>query len=87
MRKDIFIVGIRLLAIWVLIEAIYPLIYVIGSWFGYFIRNNYSQEYYLINAIVHLVVGLYLLLKTNGLFDFLERVLDKKEDTEEDNAA
>jgi hypothetical protein len=85
MRKDIFIVGARLLSIWLLISAINPLFYVIATWIGYLALNPYTQFYSLVSAIVHLVAGLYLLLKTNELFDFLERTLSKVKNTEETN--
>jgi hypothetical protein len=87
MRKDIFIVGARLLSIWLLIEAINPLSYVIASWLGYFVINPYSQYYSIVSVIVHISTGLYLLLKTNELFYFLERTLTKTKDTEENNIA
>lgn len=85
MRKDFFIVGARLLAIWLLIEALNSLTYVIGSWLGHFYRSSFSYEYSLINLIIHLIAGFYLLFKTNELFNFLERGLTKAEDTEEEN--
>ena len=82
MRKDIFIVGARLLGIWLVLEAVNPLIYIIGSWIGNFTTNLYSQDYSLINVIVHIAAGLYLLLKTNELFDLLEKVLSESKDSE-----
>jgi hypothetical protein len=87
MRKDIFIVGARLLSIWLLIDAINPLFYVIATWMGYLAANPYTQFYSLVSVIVHIVSGLYLLLKTNELFDFLERRLSKMKNTEENNVA
>jgi len=87
MRKDIFIVGARLLAIWLLIEAVNSFTFVIGYWLGYFNRSSFSYDYSLINLIIRLIAGIYLLLKTNELFNFLERILTKTKDTEENDIA
>lgn len=88
MRRDIFIVGIRILGIWLLIEAINPLIFIIGTWMGYFHGSYYSQQYTysLINSLIHLIAGFYLLFRSDNLFNFLEKLLTKTETGEDDEA-
>lgn len=80
MRKDIFIVGTRLLGIWQLLGALTPFAYIIGYWFGYIRPQPYTLEYNVLTLIVHLITGLYLLFRTQNLYDLLNR-LKHDEDT------
>ena len=79
MRKDIFIVGARLLGLSILTGALNPLAYVVSTWFIKYQTTPNALEYNFVNGLIHIIVGLYLLLGTNNLFNFLERVLTKEE--------
>ena len=74
MRKDIFIVGARLLGIWELIGAVSSFGWIITGWLGYVRPQSYSQEYYSVRFIIELAVGLYLLFRTHHLFHLMERL-------------
>ncbi len=74
MRKDIFIVGARLLGIWYVIGAVGPCMYFLTGWFENYWPPSYNQEYNLVIGSVHLFTGLYLLFWTHNLFNFLERM-------------
>ena len=88
MRKDIFIVGARLLGISLLTGAINPLAFVVSTWFVKYQPTPNALEYNFVNGLVHIIVGLYLLLRTNNLFDSLERILTEEEtNKEEKNSA
>ena len=82
MRKDIFIVGARLLGIWRLLGALGSLAWIIAGWFGYVRAQSYSQEYYSVRFIVELATGLYLLFRTHHLFHLLERLKPDEEEVE-----
>jgi hypothetical protein len=83
MRKDIFIVGARLLGIWQLLGAIRSFAYMVGGWVGYIRQQSSTQEYNNLVFIVDLVTGLYLLFRTHSLFHLLDR-LKPVEETAED---
>ena len=88
MRKDIFIVGARLLGISLLTAAINPLAFVVSTWFVKYQTTPNALEYNFLNGLVHIIVGLYLLFGTNNLFNFLERILTEEEtNKEEKNSA
>ena len=82
MRKDIFIVGARLLGIWQMLGAVRSLAYMISAWVGYTRPQSSTQEYYSLLFVVELVTGLYLLFRTHNLFHLLDR-LKPEEDTVE----
>ncbi len=86
MRKDIFIVGARLLGLWLLVGSINPLCYVIVTVFVRYQSQPYAQEYNIVNGIAHLLSGLYLVFRTNTLFHYLDRLADETSE-EEDRAA
>lgn len=75
MRKDIFIVGARLLGLSLLSGGINPLAYVVYTWISKYQPTPSAIEYNIINGLVHIFIGLYLLLRTNNLFNYLDRVL------------
>ena len=74
MRKDLFVVGARLLGIWELVGAVSSLANIIAAWFGYLRPQSYSQEYSSLHFLVQLGIGLYLLFRTHRLFHLLERL-------------
>jgi hypothetical protein len=82
MRKDIFIVGARLLGIWQLLGAIRSFAYIASAWLGYIRPQSYTQEYNVLLFIVELVTGLYLIFRTHNLFHLVDR-LKPEEDTVE----
>jgi hypothetical protein len=73
MRKDIFIVGARLLGIWQLLGAVVSLVWIIAAWLGY-LRASSSQEYNSVHFIVQLATGSYLIFRTHQLFHLMERL-------------
>ena len=81
MRKDIFVVGARLLGVWQLLGAINNFVFLIGHWTGYMKPQYNSVEHDLINFGFWLVVGLYLVLRPYHLYHLLERF---SEDDDED---
>ena len=84
MRKDIFIVGARLLGISILTGGLNPLAYVVSTWFTKYQPTPNAIEYNIVNGLVHIIIGAYLLLRTNNLFNFLERVLTEEEKNKEE---
>jgi hypothetical protein len=79
MRKDIFIVGARLLGVWISIGAFNPLIYVLAAWSGFIQHQSAALDYNLLHGAVDVIAGLYLVFRTENLFDLLERVTTKAE--------
>jgi uncharacterized membrane protein len=86
MRKDIFIVGARLLGMWLLVGAATSLAVLIITWIGYQRRIASSLEYNLaynaIHFIVEVIAGLYLLFRTHRLFNFLDGLKPDEEEIE-----
>ena len=74
MRKDVFLVGARLLGIWQLLGGLGSLVWIIIVGLGYLHPQSYSQEYNSVNFIIHLATGLYLVFKTEHLFQLLDRL-------------
>ncbi len=79
MRKDIFIVGAILLGLWLFIGAIGPLLYLLAMLFGSFHPQTEAQDYTLLNGVVHLLIGLYLMFRPDDVFNLLERMRAKRE--------
>ena len=84
MRKDIFIVGARLLGIWQLLASLTPLVSVIGFWGKSFSAQAYNQEYYILLFIVHLLTGQFLIFKAHSLYRLLDRLTPEEEDVKDD---
>ena len=84
MRKDIFIVGARLLGIWQLLGAIRSFAYIASAWLGYIRPQSTTQEYNALLFIVELVTGLYLLLRTHNLFRLVDRLKEEEKTVEQD---
>lgn len=74
MRKDIFIVGARLLGIWQLLGALNSLAYIIADWLGKLHVPSSSEEYNTVHLIVQLGTGLYLIFRPYSLFNLLDRL-------------
>ena len=74
MRKDIFIVGARLLGIWQLLAGLSPLASILYAWLRPFQQHSYTQEYEIMIFAVHLLTGLYLLFRTDSLFRLMVRL-------------
>ena len=85
MRKDIFIVGIRLLGLWQLLGAANSLAGIITIWLGYLRPQSTAQEYYILHFAVQLVTGLYLIFRPYRLFNLMAR-MKEEEMTIETNA-
>jgi hypothetical protein len=74
MRKDLFIVGARLLGIWQLLGAANSLASMIGFWYGYMQLPAYNQQYNNIHFVIELAGGLFLIFGTHFLFDLMDRI-------------
>jgi hypothetical protein len=72
MRKDIFVVATRLLGVMQLVDAIFNLAYLVSHWIGYIKPQSYSHEHDLISFGIHLVLGLYFVVRPYHLFHLLE---------------
>jgi hypothetical protein len=68
MRKDLFIVGARLLGIWQLTGAVNSLALIVAAWAGFLHAQPGAQDYSNIHFAAELVLGLYLVLKTEHLY-------------------
>jgi nicotinamidase-related amidase len=87
MRKDIFVVGARLLGLWQLIGALSSLAYIASNWAGYFQPSSSASQYYYIKFLLELVVGIYFVFRPHQLFDVIEHLAARSgvgvgEDTE-----
>jgi hypothetical protein len=71
MRKDLFVVGVRLIGIWQLSGALNSLALIVAAWAGFLRPQSSAQDYSSIHFAAELVIGLYLLLKPEHLFDLL----------------
>lgn len=83
MRKDLFIVGSRLLGIWLLLGVISPVSYIVVTVFVPSKTPTIVQITNITNALLHVVFGLFLLVKTNSIYGYLHRILDEKESMED----
>ena len=80
MRKDIFIVGARLLGIWELLAAAYSLAYIIAAHIGVIkLTTSGTQEYYSLRFVVECTLGLFLIFRAHRLFNFLDRFKEKQD--------
>ncbi len=84
MRKDIFVVGVRLLGVWQLVGAVVSLCNIIFVWLGYYKAQSIQSEYTIIHFGVQLVIGLYLILRPYHLFHFIERFAEKDDKEQEE---
>jgi len=71
MRKDLFVVGARLIGIWQLTAALNSLALLVAYWAGFVHQAGGGLEYTKVRFAGELVIGLYLLLKTDHLFELL----------------
>jgi len=87
MRKDLFIVGARLLGIWILIGVINPISHIVAPIFIKTQPPTYVQLTNVVNGILHFIIGYFLLFKTNSLYKFLDRILTETEINNDENSA
>ncbi len=71
MRKDIFVVGARLLGVMQLVDAVFGIVNLISQWAGIINPPSYGHGYSLVTFGVHLILGLYLTTRPYHLFSFL----------------
>ena len=83
MRKDIFVVGTRLLGIWQLVGAVMSLAYMIFYWIGYFPGQPANREYSLIRFGIELLLGLILSLRPYTLYSLFERMGEEDQEIAE----
>ena len=74
MRKDIFIVGARLLGVWQLLAALSSFAYLVSFWYGYIQLPAYNQQYNNIRFVIELAGGLFLVFGAHFLYDQLDRI-------------
>ena len=87
MRKDLFVVGVRLIGILLLADALVPIVNLIGYWAKYIDLSKINLQYILITIITHLAAGIFLLGRTHSLFNFLDRLLPEPEESKEEEEA
>jgi hypothetical protein len=85
MRKDLFIVGVRLLGLWQLLGAVSSLAYMICFWYGYIQSQALGQEYNSIHFVVQLLTGIFLLFGTHYLFHLVDRIKPEEAPAEEES--
>ena len=85
MRKDIFIVGARLLGIWELLGAVSSLAWLIANWMGYLQMQPSNKEYTAIHFIIQFLTGIFLLFRTDRLYDFVNRITGEGKIAEQDS--
>lgn len=86
MRKDIFVVGARLLGVWQLVGALNSLAYLISYWSGFYQPPSYSSQYYWIHFGTEFILGLYLVFRPYHLFRMIERLAESDNEGQEDSS-
>lgn len=86
MRKDIFVVGARLLGVWLLVGALSSLVYIISYWSGFYQPPSYGNQYYWIHFGTELILGLYLALRPYHLFHMIGRLADSDDEGQADSS-
>jgi hypothetical protein len=56
--KDLFVVGLRLIGVWMLLECSGEAVFYFDKIKGYYTSNLYNENAYLVHAIVDLLIGL-----------------------------
>ena len=84
MRKDIFLVGIRLLGLWQLCGSIVSFAYIISDYTGLTRPQSYTHEYNLLRFGVEFIIGLFLILRPYNVFHFIQ-LLSASDDEDEAN--
>jgi hypothetical protein len=84
MRKDIFVVGARLLGVIQLVDAIFSFANLFSHWIGYIKPQSYSHEHDLMNFGLHLIIGLYLMLRPYHLFHLVKLFTGDNDDDQAD---
>jgi len=88
MRKDIFLVGTRLLGLWQLCGAMVSLVYLIGDYSGYVHPQASSHEYNLLRLGVELIIGLFLISRPQHIFNFAKQLsIIEDEDASSESSA
>jgi len=83
MRKDIFLVGIRLLGLWQLCGSIVSFTYIISDYIGLTRPQAYTHEYNLLRFGVEFIVGLFLILRPFNVFHFIQLLSVNDDDEDE----
>jgi hypothetical protein len=74
MRKDIFLVGIRLLGILQLCGAMVSLVFLIGDYAGYVRAQSPGHEYTLLRFGVELIIGLLFISRPQNIFNLVNQL-------------
>jgi hypothetical protein len=77
MRKDIFIVGAKLLGVMQLISAVYSLATIVAVHTGLIRPQGATAEYSSVRFVAEVAVGLFLVFRTEALFNLLNRVQER----------
>jgi nicotinamidase-related amidase len=78
MRKDIFVVGARLLGLWQLLGALSSLAWIASNWAGSLQTPSSASQYYYIRFFLEFIVGLYLVFRPHQLFEIIERIAESR---------
>jgi hypothetical protein len=79
MRRDIFIVGVRILGIWQLINALNTFATLVNIWIGYTQATGApTRMSYFLHLGIQLFTGLFLVFRTEDLFTLLDQLSDRE---------
>jgi hypothetical protein len=86
MRKDIFVVGVRLLGTWFIVGSILPLVTITSEYFGYIHLGEYGHASNILHFCVDFIVGAFLILRTHNIFRLIELLkVDDDKDQNDNN--
>jgi hypothetical protein len=87
MRKDIFVVLIRVLGVWQLVGSLGQLANLISQWIGYMQPQTYGSRYIVLHFGLELVIGLYFVLRPYHLFHLIERFAENDDEIQAESEA
>ena len=87
MRKDIFVVSIRVLGIWQLVGSFGQLASIISQWIGYMPSQANATHYLLLHFGIEFVIGLYFVLRPYHLFHLIERFAEVDDEVQAESEA
>ena len=74
MRKDLFLLGTRILGLMQLVSGVTSAVYLILEYSGYLHPQVPTHEYTLVRFGVELVIGLFLLLRPHVVYNFVKQL-------------
>ena len=82
MRKDIFVVLIRVLGVWKLLGSLNQLASLISQWIGYMPPQTTATHYLLLHFGLEFIIGLYFVLRPYHLFHLIERFAENDDEVQ-----